>query len=1200
MAEGPQIQQQLQHEPSHEPQEWIDLRSVVADTITRSYVNLGQTNRQEFSKLYATVQFAKDAEIMRKCQEYHKSLQGEKVYKDKLVHDWGFYASWIHNSNAKNPDLHTAIDVLTSGTYQRFPTVIKQKLVRERLTDEQVKETLEKQNYELQMWLSLYEVVPPAFANHKVYDGRVMFRVENEFEISLTRCFYKQRTPQQKLKEQQEKERKIQQEVEFKRRLDDPEDLTAQSDFQAYLQEKKKDPRKVPVINDKWEVVDLKFYVHSKPDKWLAQTPMGLGQKFLDWAILRSNQILTPTTPLKEIPEKIPKNKAKEAQSYLPNYMRRQDTKPAEWWEKASTAPFLPLVTLHDFLHETCLVHQLHVMKTQLIHLQAGRWINNIQMEFDETNPSSIKIYYWRWKHFAMKGDRSVKGINSAIQNEKKALETYKKFHEKGRAPQIQDPPQPSTSDWIEITMIDDYSEESCINFHKNRLSKTNYAMETSRIKFGGVRNHQGLVYPTRRFQVKWSGFPKSKEKNSTRIIPWKFDSTNINIEYLLLHVIRTHADLVIRKFKEIVTDMLNRGNSFLEESDIEITHGRDGCVSYNYSAFRFPDYNQDIDYNAKKYWMTPVMRVRMTSDKWIDVSVDLRHGKIVFERNHKGFHNVILKSCNTDITDTPDTIVAMLCQLKNETLMEEVIAWAKQLGLPIDEELHLRRGDMQRFSSDTRFFKFFRFIPYPDYYLVAGTINCKLHYWLISIKEFEREPLTYIMDYLAIRPKRTIADITPLNLDNWRSTFNYSEEDEETHENLEMRPRKKRRLDKLQELKNASEDRCEENLNALAKAVALCRAHIAHLKLVPQLASHKLSYSIPTDDDMSTVNDHRHTTFYLTNSVPVLKLNKKELLARVPNANDNSLIIFDDICMRTVGWLLHNSLACSLVVKIRIKLDILPSINRHLFSDHANFDPVTSVLSLRYENLGTCIKDFLKDWHDIVMISILALQVHSNTLRGNEEILLKSFNFKSLVFVYAKVSLEFLNNHNSQGGKNPHQRIKDHLQKTFNFQCDINTLLTTLNRTINTLCVLEELENKQGLVGAPHIRIIPKSETLIRVIWVAGLRSRPNRRRVATSNRPASTNNMGINLEILDDGRIYVSDATVTLTKWEKNRLHKHGNLVPIPVIIPQELSQLISNSEESVKRTVIEFENGFIADHHLVAKFLPVLNSRIQQQQQ
>lgn len=85
----------------------------------------------------------------------------------------------------RNFDIPTAIDVLTTGTYQRLPSRIKQAYVEDdKPTRSEIAATLEKLDDVIRMRLLCDELVPPAM-KYTVGKGKAKFVVANEFEVYI-------------------------------------------------------------------------------------------------------------------------------------------------------------------------------------------------------------------------------------------------------------------------------------------------------------------------------------------------------------------------------------------------------------------------------------------------------------------------------------------------------------------------------------------------------------------------------------------------------------------------------------------------------------------------------------------------------------------------------------------------------------------------------------------------------------------------------------------------------------------------------------------------------------------------------------------------------------------------------------------------------------------------------------------------------
>lgn len=85
--------------------------------------------------------------------------------------------------SVRNFDIPTAIDVLTTGSYQRLPSRIKQAYVEDdKPTRTEIAATLEKLDDVIRMRLLCDELVPPAM-KYTVGKGKAKFIVANEFEV---------------------------------------------------------------------------------------------------------------------------------------------------------------------------------------------------------------------------------------------------------------------------------------------------------------------------------------------------------------------------------------------------------------------------------------------------------------------------------------------------------------------------------------------------------------------------------------------------------------------------------------------------------------------------------------------------------------------------------------------------------------------------------------------------------------------------------------------------------------------------------------------------------------------------------------------------------------------------------------------------------------------------------------------------------
>lgn len=150
-------------------------------------VQFASRTRQLFVRLLALVKWASNAGKVERCAMISTFLDQQaflfvdtadrlaSLARDALVH-------------ARLPSfaIPFAIDVLTTGSYPRLPTCIRDKIIPpDPITKAEKQSTLNQLNQILRHRLVTTDL-PPQLANLTVANGRVRFRVEGEFEATLT------------------------------------------------------------------------------------------------------------------------------------------------------------------------------------------------------------------------------------------------------------------------------------------------------------------------------------------------------------------------------------------------------------------------------------------------------------------------------------------------------------------------------------------------------------------------------------------------------------------------------------------------------------------------------------------------------------------------------------------------------------------------------------------------------------------------------------------------------------------------------------------------------------------------------------------------------------------------------------------------------------------------------------------------------
>ncbi|XP_031550485.1 mediator of RNA polymerase II transcription subunit 14-like [Actinia tenebrosa] len=150
-------------------------------------VQFASRTRQQFVRLLALVKWAASAERVDKCQVISTFLdQQSMVFVDTADMLARMARETLVQARLPTFCLPAAVDVLTTGTYCRLPTCIRDKIVPpDPITTSEKTMTLQRLNQVIQHRLVISEI-PPQMTNIKIDDGRVTFHVDHEFEVSLT------------------------------------------------------------------------------------------------------------------------------------------------------------------------------------------------------------------------------------------------------------------------------------------------------------------------------------------------------------------------------------------------------------------------------------------------------------------------------------------------------------------------------------------------------------------------------------------------------------------------------------------------------------------------------------------------------------------------------------------------------------------------------------------------------------------------------------------------------------------------------------------------------------------------------------------------------------------------------------------------------------------------------------------------------
>ncbi|KAJ2696456.1 mediator complex subunit [Coemansia sp. IMI 209128] len=138
------------------------------------------------TKLLILVRWAKNARRIQKCQNVIAYLDSQNRYFEYSVDS--IYATFLSMPNVRmrNYDVSNAVDILTTGSYQRLPLAISRNVSKPRLNRRQVGRTLLAIDDIIRGRILGGEAVPVAMRQYVIGGGRIVFRVEGEFEATLT------------------------------------------------------------------------------------------------------------------------------------------------------------------------------------------------------------------------------------------------------------------------------------------------------------------------------------------------------------------------------------------------------------------------------------------------------------------------------------------------------------------------------------------------------------------------------------------------------------------------------------------------------------------------------------------------------------------------------------------------------------------------------------------------------------------------------------------------------------------------------------------------------------------------------------------------------------------------------------------------------------------------------------------------------
>ncbi|EUC64205.1 Med14-domain protein [Rhizoctonia solani AG-3 Rhs1AP] len=143
--------------------------------------------RKGFVKMYVATKWAENAravqtclDIMQYCNRAGEQLQLSSAHLSTIANALG-------SLRLRNADLLTALDVLTTGTYRRLPSITTELYTPQKpMSREHVVKVMRDTDAAIRLRLRTKELLPTEMNSYRVADGRVYFTVPNRFIASFT------------------------------------------------------------------------------------------------------------------------------------------------------------------------------------------------------------------------------------------------------------------------------------------------------------------------------------------------------------------------------------------------------------------------------------------------------------------------------------------------------------------------------------------------------------------------------------------------------------------------------------------------------------------------------------------------------------------------------------------------------------------------------------------------------------------------------------------------------------------------------------------------------------------------------------------------------------------------------------------------------------------------------------------------------
>ncbi|EED23590.1 RNA polymerase II holoenzyme/mediator complex component Rgr1, putative [Talaromyces stipitatus ATCC 10500] len=147
-------------------------------------LEFAQAKRTEFIKLLVLSQWSRQAVDVSKLIDLQNFIRTRHSAYQAAVQRVADMKRDLVRAQVANPDLQTALEVLTTGRVSNMPEFGYKP--PKPLSPRRLLATLQKINRMISTRLVTSDVIPPSFNEYRVHDGRVTFSVKGEFELDLS------------------------------------------------------------------------------------------------------------------------------------------------------------------------------------------------------------------------------------------------------------------------------------------------------------------------------------------------------------------------------------------------------------------------------------------------------------------------------------------------------------------------------------------------------------------------------------------------------------------------------------------------------------------------------------------------------------------------------------------------------------------------------------------------------------------------------------------------------------------------------------------------------------------------------------------------------------------------------------------------------------------------------------------------------